>query len=175
MLKRACLSVELALLICFSHGLSAHPLTIKRAEAIALKRSSEIKDILAQGNSLEENSIANSQLDDPKLNMAFSNIPTDSFSLTQEPMTQIQLGVEQAFPKGSSLKYKYLSMHHNAQAKKSEASVMNLQIRQKVRLAWLNLAFWLNAKTILHKEQLVFDGLVRVTQSIFYDFRILVK
>jgi len=165
MLKTTSLYIQIALLTLIIPEASAGSMTLKSAEKIALERSSEVKIILAQSQELSEIAIAKGQFNDPKLNIAIANLPTDSFNFSQEPMTQIQLGIEQAFPKGASLSYNTLNMHHKALAKQEDGSVMRLKIRQKVRLSWLNLAFWLNAKSILDKEKRVFENLVQVTQS----------
>ncbi len=49
---------------------------------------------LAASNRIEQNS----NLPDPVLGFGFMNLPVNSFSLDQEPMTGIGVGLSQAFP-----------------------------------------------------------------------------
>ncbi len=165
MVKSYRLFIFLYLFLFSSQYAIAHNLTLKQAQRIAIKRSSELQELAAQTHELYQTAIANSQLMDPKLNVALANLPTDSFNLSQEPMTQIQLGIEQVLPKGASLKYEFLSLQQNSQAKSFDRKTKILQIRQKTRQAWLMLSFGINAKTIIYKQQTVFKDLVNVTQS----------
>ena len=41
-------------------------------------------------------------LPDPKITVGASNFPTDTFDFNQEPMTQLNLGISQMFPRGDS-------------------------------------------------------------------------
>jgi hypothetical protein len=45
-------------------------------------------------------------LPDPKVSLGIMNLPTDTWDLDQEGMTQLKVGVSQMFPRGDSLEIK---------------------------------------------------------------------
>lgn len=77
-------------------------LTLAAAESLALMDDPGIRAVEANRRALEELSVADGQLPDPMLKIGLVSLPTDSFNLDQEPMTQVQLGVVQKFPRGKS-------------------------------------------------------------------------
>ena len=89
------LSVESALLDVF---VDEDILTLE--QAISLTRNAETvsQSYEYRAAGFEQESIAESSLPDPKLKLGVMNLPTDSFDLEQEAMTQLQVGVIQAFP-----------------------------------------------------------------------------
>ena len=81
----------------------AADLTIKEAGQLALKDDYTLQAISARSRSMSELSVAVEQLPDPMLKLGFANLPTDTFNLGQEAMTQAVIGVRQMFPRGHSL------------------------------------------------------------------------
>jgi len=78
----------------------AAELTLAEASQLALKDDYTLQAIGARSQSMSELSIAAGQLPDPKVKLGFANLPTDTFNLGQEPMTQAVIGVQQMFPRG---------------------------------------------------------------------------
>lgn len=85
---------------------SSHDYSLEFFEQVALKNAPELEEHEHTQKSLEASSIAANQLPDPTLQIGAINIPTDTFSLTQENMTQIKFGIVQTFPRGNSLNVK---------------------------------------------------------------------
>lgn len=79
------------------------PLTLSEAEALALNTSPELQRFQALRHGLQQQEIADRQLAHPQLVAGVANVPTNSFSLTQDDMTMEQIGLQQAFPRGHSL------------------------------------------------------------------------
>ncbi len=142
----------------------AGPLTLKQAETAALSQSPEIKSLHATKQALEYSSIAAGQLSDPKLMLGSINVPVDTFDFSQEPMTQIQVGLIQNFPRGRSLHYRALEKKHSSVAQAHKQEVMRLHVLQGVRLSWLHLYYWIHAKQIIIKQKKIFRHLVKVTE-----------
>ncbi|MFX7858138.1 TolC family protein, partial [Acinetobacter baumannii] len=71
------------------------PLVLSEAEQIALLQSPELQQIAANAAAISEEAIALGQLPDPKLTVGAQNVPTDTFSFTQDDMTMIEMGIEQ--------------------------------------------------------------------------------
>ncbi|MCZ7616388.1 MAG: TolC family protein [Ignavibacteriaceae bacterium] len=64
----------------------------------ALLVSPKLKMLKAKYNASESRIEVNSNLPDPMLTLGLMNLPTNSFSFTQEPMTGKIVGLSQAFP-----------------------------------------------------------------------------
>jgi len=69
----------------------------------AIELSPEIKMLKAKRNAAFYKIDQSSNLPDPVLNLGLINMPTNTFSFTQEPMTQKVLGLSQSFPFPGSL------------------------------------------------------------------------
>ena len=147
------------------HIAYALPLTLRRAEQAALLQSPEIKALQAQTDALGQSAIAAGQLSDPKLMLSAMNVPVDTFDFSQEPMTQIQVGLQQSFPRGRSLYYRSLQKKDFSMAKSHRQQGMRLQVLRGVRLSWLDLYYWLHARQIIRKQQGIFQHLVKITES----------
>lgn len=141
------------------------PLSLKKAEKEAVDRAPELKALQAKRKSFEHSAIAAAQLSDPKLKLGSLNVPVDTFSFSQEPMTQVQVGLQQSLPRGRSLHYRSLKQKAFSKAESYKYNVMRLQILQGVRVSWLNLYYWVNAKQIVLNQKDVFQHLVSVTES----------
>jgi len=143
----------------------AVPLTLQQAENAALTQSPEIKSLQAKTRALGQSAIAAGQLSDPKLMLGTMNVPVDTFDFSQEPMTQIQVGIQQSFPRGRSLHYRSLQKKDLSRAESQKQQETRLQVLQGVRVSWLNLYYWLHARQIILKQKKVFRHLVKVSES----------
>jgi len=85
---------------------AAPSLTLQEAETLALEMDPGSKRFQSLARSMQERSIADGQLPDPKFRFGLMNFPVDTFNRDQEPMTQIQFGMQQQFPRGDSLDIK---------------------------------------------------------------------
>lgn len=144
---------------------SAMSLTLEQAEKVALSQSPEVRSLQAKKEALRQSAIAAGQLSDPKLMLGAMNVPVDTFNFSQEPMTQVQVGLMQVFPRGRSLHYKSVQEQDLSVAESHKQQTMRLQVLQGVRLGWLNLYYWIHAKRIVLKQKKVFQHLTKVTES----------
>ena len=88
--------------VAISSSIAASILSLEVAEELALVSDPGIHSIESSKLALEEMSVAAGQLPDPLLKMGLVSLPTDTFNLGQEAMTQVQLGLVQKFPRGKS-------------------------------------------------------------------------
>jgi outer membrane protein TolC len=93
------------------------------------------------------------------------NFPTDTFDRDQEPMTQLQIGVIQAFPRGSSRAIKSKIKTSNADKSHLMAEDALLTATRDVSKNWLELYYWLQAEKIVAQSRRWFNQLVGVTES----------
>lgn len=141
------------------------PLTLIEAEHLAIATSPEVQRQEAASQALRQQSIAEGQLPDPQLTAGTINVPTDTFSFTQDEMTMIQVGVQQQFARGHSLKMKSNQTQALAKAEAIKASVQVITLLRNVRETWLELYYWTEALRILRINQSLYKELLKVTQS----------
>jgi outer membrane protein TolC len=164
--RRSCISwIVLTLLLLAQASFAQETLTLEQAEQLALRDEPGIKRFSASAEALAQRAIADSQLPDPKLSLGMLNFPTDTFNRAQEPMTQLQLGIQQAFPRGDSLGVKARRNEVLAGAQHELATDQRLKTIREVRMSWLELYYWLGAERIIGQNRGMFTQLVEVTQQ----------
>lgn len=164
-----CAEVSLAFcLLIQSWGVQGdvvEPLSLQEAERLALMDEPGIERFNASAGAMAERSVSNAQLPDPKLGFGLLNFPTDTFSRTQEPMTQLQLSLQQSFPRGDSLAIKRRHTEALSAAQTDMAAERALNVLRDVRLTWLELYYWQGAEHIVSQNAGLFSQLVEVTQQ----------
>lgn len=95
----------------------------------AIKASPKLKMLRAEYDAAESRIEINSNLPDPMLTLGLINLPTNSFSFTQEPMTGKVIGLSQGIPFPGSLSAK-------ANVKSADTSIVRREIedlKNKIR------------------------------------------
>jgi len=156
--------IGLFLLLIIPIELIANELTLAEAEQLALDSDFIIKQYTARSESLDELAIADGQLPDPKIKLGIMNMPVDSFDRDQEPMTQLQFGVQQSFPRGKTLHYKRLRTEDIADVDQAKALEQEKKVLRSLRNSYLSL--YLNVKTelTLQENRDLFTQLLDITQ-----------
>lgn len=142
----------------------AQILTLVQAEELAVERDPTIAALREQAKSVAESAVADGELPDPKLKFGLVNFPTDSFSRTQEPVTQIQLGAQQTFPPGRSLRYARERGERLSQAETARAEDRRLIVLRDLRISWYETYYWARAAQIVSESRGLFEHLVRITR-----------
>lgn len=140
-------------------------LTLSEAESLALTTSPELQRFQAVSAALHQQAIADGQLSDPQLVAGIANLPTNSFSFTQDDMTMEQVGLQQTFARGRSLAMKSKQGRALALSEYRKAREKALTLIRNVRETWLDLYYWTEALRILHANRLVYKNLFKVTAS----------
>lgn len=135
------------------------------AEALAIERDSVLRARQAQAQALREQAIAEDTLPDPRLRLGVQNLPTDSYELDQEPMTQIVVGIQQVIPRGDTLALKSQRAIKTAEGFTAEVDERRRGLIMQTRMAYLELLYWLHAETRVRDSFRLFRQLVEVTQS----------
>ncbi|VAW79745.1 Heavy metal RND efflux outer membrane protein, CzcC family [hydrothermal vent metagenome] len=151
---------------------AAPDLSLAEAERLALAEDPAVIASRARADALLEQSIAAGQLPDPKLLLGMWNVPVNDFSISREPVTQFRTGLRQAFPRGSSLKYRQRSTEWMGKAQTSMTRNMQLEIQRDVRLSWLELYYQQRAAGIIERSSGLFRQLVDITRSHFASGRV---
>lgn len=141
------------------------PLTLAEAEHLAINKSPELHRLNANSQALKQQSIADGQLPDPQLAAGTINVPTDTFSFTQDEMTMVQVGLQQQFARGKSLKMKSQQTGALAKTELIKIKEQKLTLVRTVREIWLELYYWTKALRILKTNEALYKELLQVTQS----------
>lgn len=99
----------------------------------ALERNPDLASLSSSSEAKKERILPAGALPDPMLSLAFSNLPTDDFSLDKEPMTSRDIGISQAIPFPGKLSLKEeIARLDAAQAADGVESLRNL-VRFRVK------------------------------------------
>ncbi len=104
-------------------------------------------------------------LPDPRLQLNAVNLPMDTFSLSQEGMTQLQVAVVQALPFPGKLALRERAAEFESAAAHDEVGEMRLQLQRDVRSLWWNLYYLDRALEILQRNRQLLRQLVEVAQT----------
>ncbi|MCW8899617.1 MAG: TolC family protein [Gammaproteobacteria bacterium] len=157
-------TISFALLINFSVHAEQN-ISIERAVQIALEHDSLTHVFKFRRDAYKNLSIAEDTLPDPKIKLGVVNAPTDTFALDQEPMTQVQLGIQQMFPRGNSLEIKSQRALSMSVAEDAKTENQRRKVTREVRETWLELYYWLHAESVVKENRKLFTELVSVTKQ----------
>ena len=116
-------------------------------------------------SALREEAVYSGQLPDPMMMVSLMNLPVNSLSFDQEPMTQFKVGVTQSFPRGDSLAL--------SQQQKIEQSEVNPFLRDervasvtlRVTQLWLDSYLAQESIDLINNDRSLFEQLVEITDS----------
>lgn len=142
----------------------------------AISRAQKV-DPWRDGNRLQQQSLlARSEsivtLPDPKLTMGLQNLPTDGFAFSQEPMTQLKIGVSQSFPRGDSQQIKKQHLQRLALQHPYLEQDRMAKLTVQVSLLWLEALRAQQGADYLATQQQVFEQLVETVQSQYASGRL---
>ncbi len=144
---------------------ASHALSLKQAEQIALDADPVINSHRATSRAFDEESVSSGTLPDPKLLLGAVNVPVDTFDLSQEPMTQLKVGVRQDFPRGRSLELNQQQAQWMSRSALAQAEDTKQKVLSDVRQAYLNLYYEVSALYIVTETKKLFSNLVNITES----------
>lgn len=155
------------LLLCGADSIFAAELSIEEAAQLALNDDYTLQAIKARSQSMSELSIAAEKLPDPKLKLGFANLPTDTFDLDQEPMTQTVIGVQQMFPRGQTRSLNSELLSESVARNDAEAQDRRSMILLAVREQYTQVFLHQQRQKILHQSVAVFTDLAEITRDYF--------
>ena len=147
-------------------------LGLEEAERLALDADPAVIASSARAAALRERAVADGQLPDPKLGIGLYNLPLDDFSLESQPTTQFRTKIMQAFPRGSTLRYRRLGTEWMSRAEQARMQLVRREIRRDLRQAFLELWYQRQATRIIDRSRELFKQLVEITRSHFATGRV---
>ena len=136
--------VLLLMILPFAHA--AEPLTLTRAEELALSHAPGLRHHQTNVAAAAERGVYEGRLPDPQLTLGAVNVPTDSFSLRDADMTMLMVGVRQAFPPGDTLAARERRAQRELSREEAQLEIERRALRKLIRALWLEL--WLQERSI---------------------------
>ncbi len=140
-------------------------LLVEDAVAIALADNPGLAAIKTRAEALAAIPSQKGSLPDPRLSLNVMNLPTDSFDLEQEPMTQLQLGFSQMLPFPGKLALREAAAEHETTAARWVVDEMRLKLVRDVKTVWWNLYFTDRALEIVARNLELLRQFVSVAQT----------
>lgn len=147
-------------------------LTLAQAEALALRGDPSVQAVESRREALEELAAAAGQLPDPMLQAGLMSLPTDTWELGQEDMTQVLVGISQKFPRGRTRELRAAQTLERAQALDETARDRRLQVRRSVREDFVEVLEQLRLAEINEAARQAFSDLAAITEDFYATGRV---
>ena len=148
-----------------SASLRDKPLSLQDALDRALVNNQGLAELRLYAESLDSVPSQAGALPDPILGVNALNLPTDTFNLDQEPMTQMQVTLSQAFPFPGKRGLKREAAEYEASAAAKRVLDKRLQVAAGVRVAWWRLLYLDRAIEIIKQNQAVMRDFIAIAQT----------
>lgn len=133
--------LALVVLATAAYAEDALPLKLSEAARLALRNQPLLEAQAAVIDAAAENAVAAGQWPDPKLRVGLASLPLDTFSYTQEPMTQMTIGVSQTVPGGDKARLARARGERETEQAGQQLAASRLRVARDAGMAWL--AVWL--------------------------------
>ena len=140
-------------------------ITINDAVSLAVQNNPSLAKMKARYRALREVPPQAGSLPDPTLMFGVMNLPTDTFNIKQEAMTQKQVGVSQAFPFPGKLSLKQEASEYEAIAASHSVEEVRQQIISHVKQSWWQIFFLDRALEVINKNQELMRQLLDVARK----------
>jgi outer membrane protein, heavy metal efflux system len=158
----SCIIIPVLLISMSAHG---QVLSIDEAVLTAVNNNPNISKMQARYRALKEIPSQAGSLPDPMIMLNAMNFPTDTFNVKQEPMTQMQIGVSQAFPFPGKLSLRKQVSEYEAIAASHSVGEVRQQIISHVKQSWWQLYFLDRALEVVSKNQDLMRQLLEVSRK----------
>ncbi len=138
-------------------------LSLGEAEHLALEHDPVTRQREAQAQAFSERAVADGQLPDPQLSLGLGDVPSN-FKADEDPDTEFQVGLSQAFPRGRTLRYKSEQTNAMAQAENARAEDQRRTVLKALRAAYLELSHQTHALAIFEENRTLFAQLQEITE-----------
>ena len=129
-----------------------------------LRENKNLHSLREQEKSLRHSVSYAASLDDPKIGFGLLNLPADTYSFDQEPMTQKQIFVSQKFPWFGKLSLKEQKALYQTQIQSLILQSKELELAQQISAAYFDLAFIVKSKTVNEKLTSKVEQILRTVE-----------
>lgn len=147
------------------HAQRSPELTIKSAVRIALRDNPGLGEIRARAAAAAAIPSQRGSLPDPSITVRALNLPTNTFDLEQENMTQLQFGLSQAFPFPGKLRLREQAARHDSDAAAAEVEEARLGLVRDVISDWWEVFYLDRALDIVRRNQELLRGFLDIART----------
>jgi len=140
-------------------------LSVDAVVAKAVRDNPSLAEMQTRYEALSEVPSQAGSLPDPIVNVGAANFPLDTFARAQEPMTQLNLGVSQAFPFPGKLALREEAAEHDAKAAEHSVDEARLQLVRKVKNKWWQLYYVDRALETVKQNQTLLEQFIEVAKT----------
>lgn len=144
---------------------SDEKLSLKKVIQLSLKNDPWLLGSQYLQESIESKSISAGTMKDPKVSISAANIPTDSFDLNQEGMTQLKVGVSQVFPRGDTLEIKQEQLRLKASQHPYQRENRKGKLTVNVAQLWFDAYKAQESINLIQNDRYLFEQLVDISES----------
>jgi outer membrane protein TolC len=141
---------------------ASNPLTLNEAEQLALSNDPLIARFDALSTALKEQSVADAQLPDPQLSVGLDDAPIND--LFDENSTEIEVGLQQSFPPGDTLRHRGAQTLAYAGAEDARRAEQQRKILREVRYWWLEVYDQTEAARLVRQDQKLSAQIADITR-----------
>lgn len=146
-------------------AVQAAPLSVDDAVNVAVSANPSLAALDARAKALAEIPQQLDTLPDPSLSINLLNLPLDSFSFTQEAMTQFQVAFTQPLPYPGKLALRAQAASREASAAGAEVEERRLLLVRDVKTVWWNLFYLDRALEVIARNQILLKQFVNVAET----------
>lgn len=159
--------------ICTSFVLAVAPvfaqpqLMLDQAVRIAQENDPWLDGSRLRQEATESESVAAGALPGPRVSVGFANIAIDSFDFSQEPITQLVLGIDQAFPRGETRSLRRQQLLEASAQQPLMRSDRQAKVAVIVSQLWLESYRYSETIRLIEQDRSLFDYLADVAESAY--------
>lgn len=142
-------------------------LTHKELLQLTQENDYKLKQLSGLDEAYRHESVSSGSLPDPVVFGGIQNVPTDSFELDQEPMTQLRVGVRQMFPKGDTLDIRSNMSITKSQEQQLLREAYWLTRTKEVSQSWLEALYWHHVQGLLNEDKAFLEQLQTFVNSLY--------
>lgn len=150
----------------------ASGLSLTDAQDLALSQDPAVRVYESKRAAMQELAVASEQLPDPMLRLGLMSLPTDTWNLGQEPMTQAVVGISQKFPRGESRSLRSEQMLERSAAMDEMARDQRLLIALAVAEEYLEVLKQARLAAINSEAVQAFSDLADITEDYYATGRV---
>ena len=147
------------------HHANENPLSLEDAVTTAVEGNPGLAEMQARAEAMGAIPSQVGTLADPMVSFTALNFPVDSFSRDQEPMTQLQFGVEQSLPFPGKLALKERAAEFDADAALSNVDEARLRLIRNVKQTWWTIFYLDRALETVSRNQDLLRQFVQIAQT----------
>ncbi len=150
-----------------AHADDTKTLSLSQAIQLGVEQSPALAAANAMAKAMAEQVPQAGALPDPRLSIGLANLPTGSFSLDEDPMSQIQVGISQALPYPGKLALQEGVAEQRAQAAVHGSSDARLQLVREIRIRWWQLFYYDHALEANANNKVLFQQQYETAQTLY--------